>query len=63
MATTTIQVDNKVRDLLKSFGKKGETYNDIILKLIKRARYIEYMKESYVILDSEDNWVSLEELE
>ena len=63
MATTTIQVDIKVRDLLKSFGKKGETYNDIILKLIKRARYIEYMKESYEILDSEDNWISLEELE
>ena len=37
METTTIQVDSKVRDLLRSFGRKGETYNDIILKLIERA--------------------------
>jgi hypothetical protein len=63
MATTTIQLETKVRDLLKSFGRKGDTYNDIILKLIKRARYVEYMKESYDILDKEENWVSLEELE
>ena len=63
MATTTIQLDTKVRDMLRSFGKKGETYNDIILNLIKRSRYVEYMKESYAILDTEDNWVSLDELE
>ena len=63
MATTTIQLDTKVRDMLKSFGKKGDTYNDIIIGLIKRSRYVEYMKESYEILDTEDNWVSLDELE
>ncbi|UCH88226.1 MAG: hypothetical protein JSV49_08145 [Thermoplasmata archaeon] len=62
MTTTTIQVDSKVRDLLKSFGRKGETYNEIILKLIRRARYIEYMKETYEILDKEEIWVSLDEL-
>ena len=62
METTTIQVDNKVRDLLRSFGRKGETYNDIILKLIKRARYVEFMRESYNILDTEEEWVSLDEL-
>jgi predicted CopG family antitoxin len=62
MEATTIQVDSKVRDLLKSFGRKGETYNDIILKLIERARYIEFMRETYNILDTEENWVSLDEL-
>jgi len=62
MATTTIQVDAKVKDLLKSFGRKGETYNDIIVNLVKRVRYVEYMKECYKILDTEENWVSLEEL-
>ncbi|MCK5561235.1 MAG: hypothetical protein KAJ51_11595 [Thermoplasmata archaeon] len=63
MATTTIQLNSEIRDLLKSFGRKGETYNDIIINLIKRARYVEYMKECYSILDTEDNWVSLDELE
>jgi len=62
METTTIQVDSKVRDLLRSFGRKGETYNDIILKLIERAKYIEFMRETYNILDTEENWVSLDEL-
>lgn len=62
METTTIQVDIKVRDLLRSFGRKGETYNDIILKLIERAKYVEFMRETYNIIDTEENWISLDEL-
>ena len=31
--TTTIQIDEDVRDKIKSFGAKGETYNDIIDRL------------------------------
>lgn len=62
METTTIQVDCKVRDLLRSFGRKGETYNDIILKLIERAKYVEFMRETYNIIDTEENWISLDEL-
>lgn len=62
MTTTTIQIDTEVRDLLKSFGHKGDTYNDIILDIIERSRYVEYMKESYKILDEEENWVDLDEL-
>ncbi len=62
MKTTTIQVDIRIRDLLRSFGRKGETYNDIIESLIERARYIEFMEESYKILDSKENWASLDEL-
>ena len=62
MESTTIQVDKNIRDLLRSFGRKGETYNDIISKLIERARYVEFMEESYHILDTEKNWVSLDEL-
>jgi len=30
---TTIQLDEEVRDKIKSFGSKGETYNDIISRL------------------------------
>jgi len=32
---TTIVVERKVRDKLKELGKKGETYNDIIKRLIE----------------------------
>ena len=60
MESTTIQVDINIRDLLRSFGRKGETYNEIISKLIHRARYVEFMEENYRILDTEENWVSLD---
>jgi len=30
---TTIQIDEGLRDKIKSFGAKGETYNDIIARL------------------------------
>ena len=62
METTTIQVETRIRDMLRSFGRKGETYNKIIEKLIERARYVEFMEENYRILDSKENWVSLDEL-
>ncbi len=62
MTATTIQVDMEVRDLLKSFGRKGETYNEIIVNLIDRTRYVEFMRKTYQILDNEENWVSLDEL-
>jgi hypothetical protein len=62
METTTIQVNKSIKELLKSFGRKGETYNEIITKLIERARYVEFMQENYRILDTETNWVKLDEL-
>ena len=62
-STTTIQVTTQIRDLLQSFGSKGETYNDIIERLVKRANYVQFMRENYEILDKERNWVSLDELE
>lgn len=34
MMRTTIVVDSSTRDKLKNFGNKGETYEDIILKLL-----------------------------
>ena len=63
VSTTTIQVTTQIRDLLKSFGSKGETYNDIIESLVERANYVQFMRENYEILDKEQNWVSLDELE
>ena len=33
--TTTIQVTNEFKDWLEQQGKKGETYEDILKRLIK----------------------------
>lgn len=60
--TTTIQVELAVRKRLQAIGRKGDTYNDIIKKLIRKATYVDFMEEQYSILDNERNWVSLDEL-
>lgn len=62
MTTTTIHVDTKTRDMLRSLGRKGESYDDIIQKLVKGARYVEFIEESYHILDTEKTWVNLDDL-
>ena len=38
MMETTIAVSGEVRDDIKEFGNKGETYNDILKKLLRSAR-------------------------
>jgi len=35
---TTIQISKETREMLKELGKKGETYDDIIRRLIGIAR-------------------------
>jgi len=41
MADTTLSVSNEFHDWLKSKGRKGESYEDIIKKMLKP----EYLKE------------------
>jgi predicted CopG family antitoxin len=38
---TTIQISKEARDRLKELGKMGETYDDVIKKLIKQAKECE----------------------
>lgn len=54
---TTIQISEEVRDKIKSFGTKGETYQDIIERLYNIA-VKEQLKE--LLLSSKDT-ISLEE--
>jgi len=55
--STTIQISEEVRDKIKSFGAKGETYQDIIERLYNIA-VKEQLKE---LLMSSKNTISLEE--
>ncbi len=34
---TSIKIKRETRDVLKSLGKKGETYDDIVNRLLDRA--------------------------
>ncbi len=38
---TTIQISKETREMLKELGKKGETYDDIIRRLIELAKDVE----------------------
>jgi predicted CopG family antitoxin len=35
---TTIAISEDVRDMIKEFGSKGETYDDILKKMLNSAR-------------------------
>jgi predicted CopG family antitoxin len=62
MATITIQLESKIVEKLKALGKKGESYDDIIQRLIEKANYEVFMREQYKILDEEDEWIPIDEL-
>ena len=48
MTITTIQVDTEVRDRLKALGKMGESYNDVLKRLLGVARFLEPVRERTV---------------
>jgi hypothetical protein len=37
LGKTTIQLEEETRDRLKAFGKKGESYDDIVIRLMDIA--------------------------
>lgn len=59
MAVTTIQLDTSTREQLKAVGRKGETYDHIVRRLLASSEYSEFMEEQYRILASEKDWVRL----
>jgi hypothetical protein len=62
MATTTIPVEKETRDRLRSLGKKGETYTQILNRLMSSAEYAEFMERQYERLKDKKTFVPLDEL-
>jgi predicted CopG family antitoxin len=66
MATNTamsaIHVDTGVRKRLQALKKKGETYNELIKRLLRKAAMVDFTEEQCAILDNESNWVLLDDL-
>jgi len=46
---TTIVIERETRDKLKKIGKKGETYNDIIKRLIENNETKQYYRNGFWI--------------
>ena len=59
---TTIPVHKNTRDKLKAFGFKGETYDQIIAKLMEEAEYSKFMERQYEILSKKSEFVPLDEI-
>lgn len=59
---TTIPVDKETRDRLKIFGLKGETYDDIINRLMEQVEYEEFMERQYRRLEEKDKFIPLDEI-
>jgi len=62
MATTTIPLETETRDRLRLLGKKGETYDQILNRLMSVAEYEEFMERQYERLKDKRAFVSLDEL-
>ncbi|MFY1111884.1 MAG: DUF7557 family protein [Methanosarcinaceae archaeon] len=59
---TTIPLTKDIRDRLKKYGHKGETYNDILKRLMDEVDYESFMERQYKKLEEKEKFVSLDEI-
>jgi hypothetical protein len=59
--TTTIPLSKETRDLLKRFGRKGETYDELVRRLLAIAEEVEFGERQKRIL-AEEEFITLEEV-
>ncbi|MEK6933910.1 MAG: antitoxin VapB family protein [Nanoarchaeota archaeon] len=57
MENTTIAVSNEIKERIKEFGTKGETYSEVIARLLESAR----KRQLQDLLMNEEDTVSIEE--
>lgn len=61
MVKTTIAVSPSTRDLLRELGNKGDTYDDIILRLLRDAGW-KHMDTRWNEILRNDVFIPLDEL-
>ena len=59
--TTTIPLTKETRDLLKRYGQKGETYDELIRRLLEVAEQVEFARRQKRIL-KEEEFVPLDQI-
>jgi hypothetical protein len=59
--TTTIPLTKETRDLLKRYGQKGETYDELIRRLLQVAEQVEFARRQKRILEEEE-FIPLEQV-
>ena len=61
MDVTTIQIGKATREELKRYGRKDETYDDVLKKLMKIAKIKKFYDEIENILET-DEFVPLDKI-
>lgn len=59
---TTIPLEKETRERLRSFGRKGETYDQVLRRLMSVAEHEEFMTRQYERLKDKTAFVSLDEI-
>lgn len=57
MENTTIAVSNEIKEKIKEFGTKGETYSEVLARLLESAK----KRQLQDLLMNEEDTVSIEE--
>ena len=59
---TTIPVHKQTRDRIKVFGHKGETYDEILNRILDEVSYEEFMERQYERLSEKEKFISLDDI-
>ncbi|ADE35612.1 DUF7557 family protein [Methanohalophilus mahii] len=59
---TTIPTTKSIRDRLKNYGHKGETYSEILTRMMDSIDREEFMDRMYKRLEEKDQFVSIDEI-
>jgi hypothetical protein len=59
---TTIPLEKETRERLRSLGRKGETYDQVLRRLISIAEHEEFMTQQYERLKDKSAFISLDEI-
>lgn len=57
MGNTTIAISNEIKEEIKEFGQKGETYSEVIARLLESAR----KRQLQDLLMNKEGTISIEE--
>jgi len=59
---TTIPLRPETRAKLQALGQKGETYDEILARVIRLAEYEEFMERQYKRLAEKKKFIPLDEI-
>jgi hypothetical protein len=60
--TTTIPIEKETRERLRSFGRRGETYDQVLRRLMSIAEQDEFITKQHERLKDKTAFVSLDEI-